>query len=103
MCAFKNASVHPGAQFHARKNQLIFFQHSVPKIPFINIPYRIYHKDKSRKVVYNMYKNRLVLVLSHVRLFCDPMDSSPPGSSVHGILQARILEWVVIPFSRRTD
>ena len=27
------------------------------------------------------------------------MDSSPPGSSVHGILQARILEWVAIPFS----
>ena len=26
---------------------------------------------------------------------CDPMDYSPPGSSVHGILQARILEWVV--------
>ena len=31
---------------------------------------------------------------------CDPMDSSPPGSSVRGILQARILEWVTIPFSR---
>jgi len=31
---------------------------------------------------------------------CDPMDSSPPGSSVHGILQARILEWAAIPFSR---
>jgi len=31
---------------------------------------------------------------------CDPMDHSPPGSSVHGILQARILEWVAIPFSR---
>ena len=31
--------------------------------------------------------------------FCDPMDCSPPGSSVHGILQARTLEWVVIPFS----
>ena len=29
-----------------------------------------------------------------------PMDCSPPGSSVHGILQARILEWVAIPFSR---
>ena len=28
------------------------------------------------------------------------MDSSPPGSSVHGIIQARILEWVSIPFSR---
>ena len=31
---------------------------------------------------------------------CDPMDCSLPGSSVHGILQARILEWVTIPFSR---
>ena len=30
----------------------------------------------------------------------DPMDCGPPGSSAHGILQARILEWVVIPFSR---
>ena len=28
---------------------------------------------------------------------CDPMDYSPPGSSVHGILQARILEWVAVP------
>ena len=28
------------------------------------------------------------------------MDCSPPGSSVHGILQARILEWAAIPFSR---
>ena len=31
---------------------------------------------------------------------CDPMDYSPPGSSVHGILQARILEWGAISFSR---
>ena len=31
---------------------------------------------------------------------CDPVDCSPPGSSVHRILQARILEWVAIPFSR---
>ena len=31
---------------------------------------------------------------------CDPVDRSPPGSSVHGILQARILEWVAISFSR---
>ena len=33
----------------------------------------------------------------------DPMSCSPPGSSVHGILQARILEWVAIPFSRRSS
>ena len=31
---------------------------------------------------------------------CDPIDCSPPGSSVHGILQAGILEWVAISFSR---
>ena len=30
---------------------------------------------------------------------CDPMDYSPPGSSVHGIFQARILEWVAISSS----
>ena len=31
---------------------------------------------------------------------CNAMDCSLPGSSVHGILQARILEWVAVPFSR---
>ena len=31
---------------------------------------------------------------------CDPMDCSLPGSSLHGILQARVLEWVAISFSR---
>ena len=38
--------------------------------------------------------------LSRVQLFCNPMDCSTPGSSVHGISQARILEWGIIPFSR---
>ena len=31
---------------------------------------------------------------------CDPMDCSPPPSSIHGIFQARVLEWVAIAFSR---
>ena len=34
---------------------------------------------------------------------CDPMDCSPPGSSVHGIFQAWILEWVAFPFSRESS
>ena len=34
---------------------------------------------------------------------CDPMDYSLPGSSVHGIFQARILEWVAISFSRESS
>ena len=40
----------------------------------------------------------VVLVTYLCQTLCDPMDCSPPGSSVHGILQARILEWVAISF-----
>ena len=42
-----------------------------------------------------MYAKSLQLFLT----LCDPMDCSPPSCSVHGILQARILEWVAIFFS----
>ena len=41
----------------------------------------------------------VVQSLSCVRLFCDPMDCSLPGSSVHGIYLAEMLEWVAISFS----
>ena len=41
-----------------------------------------------------------VLVAQSCPTLCDPMDCSVPGSSVHGIFQARILEWVVNSFSR---
>ena len=41
-----------------------------------------------------------VLVAQLCPTLCDPMDGSPPGSSIYEILQARILEWVAIPFSR---
>ena len=39
--------------------------------------------------------------LGHVLTPSDPMDCSPPGSSVHGILQARVLEWGAIAFSEQ--
>ena len=41
-----------------------------------------------------------MLVPKSCLTLCDPTDCSPPGSSVHGILQARILEWVAISYSR---
>ena len=41
-----------------------------------------------------------VLVTQLCLILCNPKGCSPPGSSVHGILQATILEWVAIPFSR---
>ena len=56
--------------------------------------------DKDVIHIYNVIL-LLLLLLSHfsrVRL-CDPIDGSPPGSPIPGILQARTLEWVVISFS----
>ena len=41
-----------------------------------------------------------VLVTQLCQTLCDPMDCSSPGYSVHGILQARLLEWVAIAFLR---
>ena len=49
-----------------------------------------------------IWKNEVKISLSCVQL-CNPMDCSPPGYSVHEILQARILEWVAIPFSRESS
>ena len=45
----------------------------------------------------------ICLVTQLCPTLCDPMDCSPPGSSVHGTFQARILEWVAIPFSGRSS
>ena len=43
----------------------------------------------------------MLICFSHVwHSVCDPMGVSPPGSTVHGILQARILEWVAVPYYR---
>ena len=44
----------------------------------------------------------IILVAKSRLTLCNPMDCSPPGSSVHEISQARILEWVVISFSRES-
>ena len=55
-------------------------------------------------MIYAIYKNerkcKKVLVAQSCPTLCDPMDYSSPGSSVHGIFQAGILEWVTVPFSR---
>ena len=46
-----------------------------------------------------MYAAAAAKLLQSCLTLCDPIDSSPPGSPVPGILQARTLEWVVISFS----
>ena len=52
-----------------------------------------------RKVMTNLEVKVKVKSLSCVRTLCNPMDCSPPGSSIHGIFQARVLEWVAFAFS----
>ena len=51
-------------------------------------------------ILLNLMKSVKVLVVQSCLTLCDPMDCSPPGSFVHGILQTRTLEGVAIPFSR---
>ena len=52
------------------------------------------------KILWQHWKKVNVLVIQWCLTHCNPMDCSPPGSSVHLILQARILGWVAMTFSR---
>ena len=57
-------------------------------------PYNLYIH-----IHYTLYTMWMWLVTQSCLTLCSPMDCSPPGFSVHGILQARILEWVAISYS----
>ena len=68
-----------------------------------SLPYRVIGvlpqvANQNTKRLYSMKVKMLTVQLCLT--LCNSMDFSPPGSSVRGILQARILEWVDIPFSR---
>ena len=62
--------------------------------------------NKSSLQIYPSCKNRLLLQIKKSEVtqsypaLCNPMDCSLPGSSIHGIFQARVLEWVATSFSR---
>ena len=63
--------------------------------------------DRARNMVFLKLKHMLAAAAAAKSLqlcltLCDPIDGSPPGSPVTGILHARILEWVVIAFSQNT-
>ena len=57
----------------------------------------------TRNYVSKSFGKKCVLVAQSCPTLCDPMDCSPPGFSVHGIFQARILEWIAISFSKGTS
>ena len=66
-----------------------------PTLTLIPVPV-----STSESMLWEDMKWTEVLVSQLCLTLCDPMDCSPRGSSVHWILQARILEWVAIPLSR---
>ena len=59
------------------------------------------HEGKIAHVVYHIYVTAAAAAksLQSCPTLCDPIDSSPPGSPIPGILQARTLEWAAISFS----
>ena len=70
----------------------------------ISVPRRLGEKSHNsqgnKQSAYKVYVSVKVFATQLCPTLCDPMDCSPPGSSVHGILQARILERVAISSSR---
>ena len=65
---------------------------NVKQCNILAVPQKVKHGLSMKKVK--------LLVAQLCPTLCDPVNCSPPGFSVHGILQAKILEWVAIPFSR---
>ena len=73
--------------------------HAHPRLilmPLFGMPWFSFFKGQTSGVLWTVK----ALVAQSCLTLCDPMDCSLPGSSVHGILQGRILEWVAILFSR---
>ena len=70
------------------------------KVKAFNLLLNIYSKTKLSKIHTEQLCRVLCSVAQSCLALCDPMDYGPPSSSVHGIFQARTLEWVAISFSR---
>ena len=68
--------------------------------------YKIFCKKKKKKKIFSNYHFFIIGACMYEKLLqlclplCGPMEHSLPGSSVHGILQARRVEWVATPYSR---
>ena len=84
---------HTGSWLHGKKKKLFWTYNSIP------------NDQSSVRAESKHFKAKCVhaYILSHVWLFCNPIDCSLPGFSVHGIFQARILEWVFISFPRESS
>ena len=77
------------------------YTHPITKIPFVCIPNHFFANsvDLFPYLVPAAAAATAAMSLQSCPILCDPIDGSPPGSPVPGILQARTLEWVAISFS----
>ena len=84
------------------QNNLCFEKHMrMVGWKLVGIPLQDYGNLKVNTVRTEQYCLKMqALVAQPCPALCQPMDCSPPGSSVHGIPQVGILQWVAIPFSR---
>ena len=82
----------------------LFFEKSPLYLAMIaaspTIDYSLLYQEKNCFWEQLVYPTGCSCMPSHILIPCDPVDCNPPGSSVHGILQATIMEWVVMPSSR---
>ena len=85
----KNRKAHQNDSSHERMELFL---------PFTRFKGKENHS--SSKMLVSVVCVRACLVAQSRPTLCNPLDCSPPGSSAHGTLQARILEWVAISFSR---
>ena len=61
--------------------------------------WQIHALKRLQRLLVDVFACVCVLVTQLCPTLCDPLDYSPPGSSVHRILQKGILEWITVPFS----
>ena len=82
--------------FHTAVREEISLKHTVDRVTcWLNHLMGSQPQNKKSKLLCSVCS-----VAQSCPTLCDPMDCSPPGFPVHGIFQARILEWVAISFSR---
>ena len=77
------------------KQHCLYYLKSTPSTAFNNLSLEIFAKEESQDAV----ASAAAKSLQSCPTLCDPIDGSPPGSTIPGIFQARTLEWVAISFS----
>ena len=93
LCVYMPHCVYP---FIRSRTRGLFYLFAIMSNSVMNVGGGIAAQVSSETLIHSM---PLLLLFSHKAMFADPMDCTPPGFSVHGISQARVLEWVAISFS----